>query len=59
MIIKEKRGMTFNEIEIGQIVQHLTKRTVTEADNLLFTMLTLKCKITITCFYWRYINGIQ
>lgn len=41
MIIKEKRGMTFNEIEIGQIVQHLAKRTVTEADNLLFTMLTL------------------
>ena len=41
MLIEEKRGVVFNEIEIGQIVQHIAKRTVTETDNLLFTMLTL------------------
>lgn len=41
MLIQEKRGINFAGIEVGQVVQHITKKTVTEMDNHLFTMLTL------------------
>ena len=41
MLIQEKRGVNFTDIEVGQIVQHITKKTVLEMDNQLFTMLTL------------------
>ena len=34
-------GMWFEDFEIGQVVAHVITRTVTEADNVLFTTLTM------------------
>jgi acyl dehydratase len=34
-------GLTFDEFEIGQVFTHQPSRTVTEADNLLFSALTM------------------
>jgi acyl dehydratase len=34
-------GMWFDELEVGQVVPHAITRTVTEADNVLFTTLTM------------------
>jgi acyl dehydratase len=34
-------GMWFEEFEVGQVVRHAMTRTVTEADNVLFTCLTM------------------
>lgn len=34
-------GMWFEEFEVGQVVQHALTRTVTEADNVLFTTMTM------------------
>lgn len=33
-------GLWFDELEIGQVFQHLIRRTVTETDNVLFSALT-------------------
>lgn len=34
-------GMWFEEFEVGQVVRHALTRTVTEADNILFTTMTM------------------
>lgn len=34
-------GLTFDELEIGRVFTHQPSRTVTEADNLLFSTLTM------------------
>jgi acyl dehydratase len=34
-------GLTFDEFRVGQVFQHQPSRTVTEADNLLFSTLTM------------------
>ena len=34
-------GLTFDEFKVGQVFQHQPSRTVTEADNLLFSTLTM------------------
>jgi acyl dehydratase len=34
-------GLTFDEFRVGQVFQHQPARTVTEADNLLFSTLTM------------------
>jgi acyl dehydratase len=34
-------GLTFDEFEVGQVFTHQPSRTVTEADNLLFSALTM------------------
>ena len=34
-------GLYFDEFEIGQVFEHLVRRTVTEMDNVLFSTLTL------------------
>ena len=34
-------GLTFDEFEVGQVFTHQPARTVTEADNLLFSALTM------------------
>ena len=34
-------GLTFDEFRVGQVFQHQPARTVTEADNLLFSALTM------------------
>jgi len=34
-------GKWFEELEVGAIVQHATRRTVTETDNVLFTTMTM------------------
>ncbi len=34
-------GMWFDDFEVGQVVPHAITRTVTEADNVLFTTLTM------------------
>lgn len=34
-------GMWFEEFEVGQVVHHALTRTVTEADNVLFTTMTM------------------
>ena len=34
-------GMWFEEFEVGQVVRHAMTRTVTEADNVLFTTMTM------------------
>ena len=36
-----QRGLWFEEFEVGQVVQHALTRTVTEADNVLFTTMTM------------------
>jgi acyl dehydratase len=37
----EQRGLWFEEFEVGTLYQHRPGRTVTEADNVLFTTLTM------------------
>jgi acyl dehydratase len=34
-------GLYFEEFEVGQVIEHTTRRTVTETDNVLFSTLTL------------------
>ena len=34
-------GMYFEDLTVGQIVEHATRRTVTETDNVLFTTMTM------------------
>ena len=34
-------GRWFEELEVGTVVQHVTRRTVTETDNVLFTTMTM------------------
>jgi acyl dehydratase len=34
-------GRWFEELEVGTVVQHATRRTVTETDNVLFTTMTM------------------
>ena len=36
-----QRGLWFDEMEVGAIYEHRPGRTVTEADNVLFTTLTM------------------
>ncbi|TWP34472.1 MaoC family dehydratase [Leekyejoonella antrihumi] len=38
---RNRSGMWFEDFEIGQVVEHAVTRTVTEADNVLFTCLTM------------------
>lgn len=33
-------GIWFDEMEVGQVIQHAIRRTVTETDNVLFTCMT-------------------
>ena len=37
----EQRGLYFDEFEVGAVYKHAPGRTVTEADNVLFTTLTM------------------
>lgn len=37
----EQRGLYFDEFEVGDVYRHAPGRTVTEADNVLFTTLTM------------------
>ena len=41
MTVHQQRGRYLDELEIGDIWQHRPGRTVTEADNLLFSALTM------------------
>ena len=41
MTIHERRGKFYDEMEVGDIFKHKQGRTVTEADNVLFTTLTM------------------
>ncbi len=41
MTIHERRGKFYDEMEVGDIFKHKPGRTVTEADNVLFTTLTM------------------
>jgi acyl dehydratase len=41
MTIHERRGRWFEEFVVGDVYRHRPARTVTEADNLLFTTLTM------------------
>lgn len=41
MTIYERRGRFYDEMEIGDIFRHKPGRTITEADNVLFTTLTM------------------
>lgn len=41
MTIHTRRGRYFDELVVGDIYQHRPARTVTEADNLLFTTMTM------------------
>lgn len=34
-------GLWFEELEVGRVVTHATRRTVTETDNVLFTTMTM------------------
>ena len=38
----EQRGLYFDEFEVGAVYKHAPGRTVTEADNVLFTTMTMK-----------------
>lgn len=38
---KSSRGLWFEELEPGKVVQHAVRRTVTETDNVLFTTMTM------------------
>lgn len=41
MTVHERRGRWFDELIVGDVYRHRPGRTVTEADNLLFTTLTM------------------
>jgi acyl dehydratase len=41
MTVHERRGRWFDELVVGDVYRHRPGRTVTEADNLLFTTLTM------------------
>jgi acyl dehydratase len=41
MTVHERRGKWFDELTVGDVYRHRPARTVTEADNLLFTTLTM------------------
>lgn len=41
MTRRNQSGRWFGEFEVGQVVEHAVTRTVTEADNVLFTCLTM------------------
>jgi acyl dehydratase len=41
MTVYERRGRFYDEMEIGDIFRHKPGRTITEADNVLFTTLTM------------------
>jgi len=41
MAQRNRSGMWFEQFEVGQVIEHAVTRTVTEADNVLFTCLTM------------------
>jgi acyl dehydratase len=41
MTARPTSGRWFEELEVGTVVQHATRRTVTETDNVLFTTMTM------------------
>jgi len=41
MTVYERRGRFYDEMEVGDIFRHKPGRTITEADNVLFTTLTM------------------
>lgn len=41
MLMDEPRGRWFDELEVGQVYPHRPHRTITEADNVFFTALTM------------------
>lgn len=59
-------GKYFEELEIGQVIQHTNGRTLTEMDNVLFSMLTMNPQplhinedfASQTQFGQRIVNGI-
>ena len=38
-------GRWFEQLPVGTTVQHVTRRTVTETDNVLFTTMTMVCDV--------------
>ena len=59
-------GKYYEELEVGQIIKHLTGRTLTETDNVLFSSLTMNTQplhldehfAASTQFGRRIVNGI-
>lgn len=59
-------GKYYEELEVGMVIQHATGRTVTEADNVLFSTLTMNPQAlhlnedyaSQTQFGQRIVNGI-
>ena len=50
-IIKQ-RGLYYDEIEVGNIYQHAPGRTLTEADNVIFTTLTMNTQSLHLDAHW-------
>jgi len=50
--IIQQRGLYYDEIELGAIYQHAPGRTVTEADNVFFTTLTMNTQSLHLDAHW-------
>ena len=50
--IIQQRGLYFDEIEVGAIYRHAPGRTVTEADNVSFTTLTMNTQSLHLDAHW-------
>src|SRR5690625_3007392 len=48
----QPRGLYYDEIELGAIYQHAPGRTVTEADNVFFTTLTMNTQSLHLDAHW-------
>lgn len=50
--IVQQRGLYFDEIEVGTVYRHAPGRTVTEADNVVFTTLTMNTQSLHLDAHW-------
>lgn len=50
--VVQQRGLYFDEIDIGTVYRHAPGRTVTEADNVLFTTLTMNTQSLHLDAHW-------
>lgn len=48
----QQRGLYYDEIEVGAVYQHAPGRTVTEADNVVFTTLTMNTQSLHLDAHW-------
>ncbi|WP_300344617.1 MaoC family dehydratase [Nesterenkonia sp.] len=50
--VVDQRGLYFDEIEVGTVYRHAPGRTITEADNVLFTTMTMNTQSLHLDAHW-------